>query len=447
MTLGWSILLWAGIIWLVPLMYFLEKNECKPKKNIVVGVTLPYEGVDDPAVVAALDKFRRELKLVCWGALAVVIPCLFLPSFGVAMTAWLCWIVAVCFAFLVPYARCNRALRLVKAERGWRRPDGPQAVADLRAAAAELRWLSPWWFLPPFLLSLIPLALERELWWLWALNAALIPVFYGCYRFLYRNRAEVVDGDSGRTLALTRIRRYNWGKCWLILAWATGLFNLGLWLTLGYTWILMAVTLAYGLVVCGAVIRIELRVRRLQETLGNSPGGCVDEDDRWIWGLLYYNPSDRRMLVNARVGINATVNLARRPAQVLFGLALALLLACPLFGVWLIRLERAPVELAVTETGLTASHFSSEWSLSRAEIQSAELLDELPPLSRVAGTGLDSALTGTFRSEPWGRFTCCIDPRTGPWLLVTARDGTIYLFGASEPGGTEAVWAALEIGK
>lgn len=358
MTLGWSILLWAGSVWLVPLMYFLEKNDCKPKKNIVVGVTLPYGGERDPAAVAALDRFKRELNYTCWVLLAAVIPCLFLPSFGVAMTAWLCWIVAVCFAFLVPYARCNRALRLVKAERGWRRPDGPQAVADLRAAAAELRWLSPWWFLPPFLLSLIPLALERELWWLWALDAALIPVFYGCYRFLYRNRAEVVDGDSGRTLALTRIRRYNWGKCWLILAWATGLFNLGLWLTLGYTWLLMAVTLAYGLVVCGAVIRIELRVRRLQEKLGNSPDGCVDEDDRWIWGLLYYNPSDRRMLVNARVGINSTLNLARRPAQVFLGLGLALLLACPLFGVWLIRLERAPVEVAVTEAELVGSQLS-----------------------------------------------------------------------------------------
>lgn len=93
------------------------------------------------------------------------------------------------------------------------------------------------------------------------------------------------------------------------------------------------------------------------------------------------------------------------------------------------------------------SHAGQTWRLNRADIQSAELLDELPPLSRVAGTGMDSALTGTFRSEPWGRFTCCIDPRTGPWLLVTARDGTIYLFGTSEPGGTEAVWAALEIDK
>ena len=316
-------------------------------------------------------------------------------------------------------------------------------VTDLTAAAAELRWLSPWWFLPPLLIGLVPLLFDRELWWLWASLTAMIPISYACYRYLYRSRAEVVDEDSGRTLALTRIRRYNWGKCWLILAWATGLFGIGLWAALDHPWLSIAVISAYGLIVCAAVIRIEFRVRKLQEKLGNSQGQYVDEDDQWIWGFLYYAPNDRRMLVNDRVGMNVTFNLARRPAQVIMALILAIVLACPLFGVWLIRMERAPVELEMTQTELVASHLSGEWRVALEDIQEVQLLDTRPPLQRVAGTGMDNALTGTFRNDQWGRLTCCIDPRMGPWLLIAGKDGRIYLFGSSAQGEAERISAAL----
>ena len=445
MTIGWTLFLWAAALPVLPILYFAQKNACKPKKNIIVGVTLPYEAQSDPSVLALLERYKRELRLTAWGFLAAVVPSLFIRSFGVFMTFWFIWTILLCVIFFIPYIRCNTALRRLKEERGWKRDDAPQVVTDLKAAAEEMRWISPLWFLPPFLLSLVPLCFDRDLWWLWILDAALIPIFYLCYRRLYRNRAEVVDNDTGRTLALTRIRRYNWGKCWLILAWATGAFNVGLWLTLEHIWLLMAVILAYSLVGCISVVGIEFRVRRLQEKLTEGSGQAyyVDEDDRWIWGMLYYNPNDVRMMVNDRVGMNTSLNLARRPAQVIMGLCLALLLACPLFGVWIIGEERAPVELELTETELTGSHYGRHWSVALADIQSAELLEELPQLRRVSGTGMNSVMTGAYRSDEWGRFICCIDPRTGPWLLVTQVDGDIYLFGSSTEGETEKILSEL----
>ena len=42
------------------------------------------------------------------------------------------------------------------------------------------------------------------------------------------------------------------------------------------------------------------------------------------------------------MGVGTTANLARRPAQVIMGLVLLLLLACPLMGVWIMGMERAP---------------------------------------------------------------------------------------------------------
>lgn len=446
MTVFWSIIAWAVMLPVLPIVYFMQKNECKPKKNIIVGVTLPYEAQGDEEVLALLERYRRELKRMCWVMLAAVIPGLFFRSVGLFMTYYVTWAVALCAVFAVPYIRCNKSLRQLKEKRGWRRSEeAPQVVTDLKAAAEELRWLSPWWFLPPFAISLVPLFFDRTLWWLWGLDAVIVPASYLCYRYLYRNRAEVVDGDSQRTMALTRIRRYNWGKCWLIVAWATGLFNVGMWLTLENIWLCMAVILVYALVVCVSVIGIEFRVRRLQEKLteNSGQGYYVDEDDRWIWGMIYYNPNDARLTINNRTGVGTTINLARRSGQILMGLGLALLLACPLAGVWMMGMERAPVELAVTETELVGSHYGGKWSVALEDIAEVEVLKERPPLRRVAGTGMESALTGQFNADGWGRVTVCIDPRTGPWLLVTAEDGKLFLFGASEEGAAEEIAAKL----
>lgn len=446
MTLFWKLIMWAGIIWLLPLLNAYFKSECKPKKNIIAGVTLPYSAQDDAAVLALLARYKKDLKLTCWIMLAAAVPSLLLQGFGAFMTYWLTWTIFMCLSFYVPYVRCNKALRKLKEDRGWRRAEeAPQVVTDLKAAAEEMRWLSPWWFLPPFVISLVPLFFERTVWWLWGLDAVIVPVSYLCYRYLYRNRAEVVDEDSERTLALTRIRRYNWGKCWLIVAWATGLFNVGMWLTLENIWLCMAVILVYGLVVCVSVIGIEFRVRRLQEKLteNSGQGYYVDEDDRWIWGMIYYNPNDARLTINNRTGVGTTINLARRSGQILMGVGLALLLACPLIGVWMIGMERAPVELEVTGTEIIGSHYGGEWSVALEDIKEVRVLKERPPLRRVAGTGMESALTGQFNADGWGRVTVCIDPRTGPWLLVTAEDGKLFLFGASEEGAVEEIAAKL----
>ena len=318
-------------------------------------------------------------------------------------------------------------------------------VTDLQAAAEEIRWLSPWWFLPPFLIALIPLFFEPDVWWAWTVCAVMVPVFYLCYRWLYRNRAEVVDADSQRTMALTRIRRYNWGKFWLVMAWATGIFNALLWLTLNHVWLCMGVCLLYGLITVAEAVSIELRVRRLQEklTADSGRGYYVDDDDRWLWGAFYYNPDDCRVIVNARTGINATFNLAKRPGQIIALFLAAMMLALPLVGVWEMRMERAPVELEVTETELVGSYFGGEWSVTLEDIAEIQVLPERPKLRRVAGTGMENALTGQFSAEDWGRVTVCIDPRTGPWLLVTAEDGTLYLFGASEEGAAAEIAEAI----
>ena len=164
----------------------------------------------------------------------------------------------------------------------------------------------------------------------------------------------------------------------------------------------------------------------------------VDEDEQWIWGLFYCNPNDRRLVVNDRVGGNTSVNLARPAGKILMGVVAALLICLPLLGVWLVEEERAPVELALTDEALIASHGGDRYEISRDEITGVELLSQMPSgLIRVAGTAMDTVRKGQYAAAGYTSLTLCLDPREGPWLLVTTQEGKHYLFGA--PGVTETV--------
>ena len=319
-------------------------------------------------------------------------------------------------------------------------------MSDLAAAAIPMKWISPWWFLPPLALSLVPLLLDREMWVLWVADAVLVALCYVGYRWLFRLRSEVVDENTDLTVALTRLRRYNWGKTWLWIAWATGFFNLGLCLTLEWFWGAMAVTLVYCVVVVVAAIGIEFRVRRAQERLTADSGKefYVDEDDCWIWGMFYYNPHDKRLVVNNRTGVNTTFNMAKRGAQIFMGATLLILLALPLVGVWMMYEEAIPVELRVTEEAVVARHSGTEYDVPLEDIESAQLLEEIPASSRVAGTAMESVSKGRYKNGEWGRFTCCLDPRTGPWLLLRTTEGEIWLFGASDSADTQSAYQAVE---
>lgn len=439
-----NLILWGSVIWIPALLYVILKNEARHKKNIAVGVTLPPAAWEDEEVKAILARYRRALGWTCLGVTLAALPFLWCKSLGVSVTAMCLWLDVCLVAPYVPYWRCNRRLRACKKARGWKKQQ-PGTVVNLTQAAQTVRWLSPWCFAAPLAVALVPLALDRQpwIWAVYAVDAAMVLLSWGGYRWLYRNRAETVDADPLRTEALTRVRRAAWGRCWLWTAWSMAALNLCLWLLQSRPLAMMAAIVAVSFVLVVAVIGVELRTRRLQETLTADCTGplVVDEDEHWIGGILYYNPQDKRLVINDRTGMNSSFNLARPAGRIIMGFCVLLLLAMPLLGVWVWQEETSPVTLTCTDTALVASHAGSRWEIPLDEIQEWERLDEKPGISRIAGTGMDSVQKGTYASK-WGNITVCLDPRTGPWLLVVTEEKT-YLLGSSTAGDADRVCAAL----
>lgn len=444
--LALRILIWACIIWLPGVMYLMLRNETKFKKNLAVGVTIPYEGRSDQSVLALLARFKRQIGWVSLTMAALGTALMLLPvGLGTSLMLWGLWADLCIVAEYLPYVSCNRALKRLKAERGWRRAREGTVAVDLGAAAQPERRLSPLHFLPPLALALLPAAAEclggsRVAGAVLALNGLCVVVFYAIYRWA-RRQAELTGEDTDLNAALTRLRRRAWLRFWLWGAWFMGLFSPAMWLCMYRVvpGLIAIAVLSAGLLL--VLLRLELGLRRRQERLtrDSGKGFYPDADDQWIGGVLYCNPQDRHLLVNDRVGMGMTVNLARRGGQVVMGVVAVLLLCLPLMGVPVMLDEHGTVSLSVEEGAVTAAHGGSRYEIAMGEIARAELLGELPAgLRRVAGTAMDSVYKGRWRCDRYGELTLCLDPREGPYLLLELENGRRYLLGA--PGETRAVW-------
>ena len=439
-----NLILWGCVIWMPAFIYVILHNETKFKKNISLGVTLPQEAQSDEAVLAILSSFKKHLAIACVLITLVAFPCALISKMGIAMTVWTIWLLAGMVVPYIPYVLHHKKLKQLKADRGWVKTSGAVRVADLSGIAIKDSWLSPKVFLLPFAVALLPAFFDKSAALIYIISAATVIFSWVAYRYLYRNKAELVDNNVEVTEALTRIRRRSWGLVWVMMAWFMALISLIFWLAPNNDSIILAVILFLSAAFTIAVLYVELHTRKLQETLTVQSGTdfYVDEDDYWIWGQFYYNPNDNRLLINNRTGVNTTVNLAKRSGQI-FMLATVLMLAClPFFGVWMDRLETTPVGLEITAETVISTHTKVQYEVPIEDITYLEYVAEKPKLKRTMGTGMDSVLKGKF-GTPWGSSNVCLDPRTTPFIYLETEDGKRYLFGSSDAAETEAVYQQL----
>ncbi len=440
-----ALIMWGMTILVPVLLCVMNVNETRFKKNIAVGVTFPLKGRADPEVLGLLKGFKREQIALCLVMLALGAGCAALTWPALRFLPYFLWIDLVIVVPFVSYARWNGKLRALKKAKGWTVP--AVRAASVTAAAAPVKRPGPWWFIAAAAVAAIPAALDREQWFVYLLDGA---VALGCWagdRYLYRNRAETVDENDAVTQALTRVRRRAWDRVWVLCAWTMAAVSVGIWLSSAVfpgSGAVICVTVALALAVCAVAIVLEFRVRRVQErlTAESGEGFYVDEDEKWIWGQLYYDPNDRRTIVNNRIGANSTVNLARPGGKAFIALALALLfVAMPAMGLWLDNMAGGPRPLKVEDGALVAASPAGRYELPLEEIDEAALIYALPDITaRTWGVGMDGLLQGKFQTE-WGRANLCLDPREGPWLRVTMADGTLYILGG---GDVEAVYGEIK---
>lgn len=278
--------------------YIMLRNMSKRQKGLLLGVTLPPEADALPEVQAIVKQYRTRLGTLCLVCAALSVPLAFVQETAIALTLWMLFFFAGLALPYLPLLRANAKLKALKKAHGWQ-GSGCRMVDTGASAFALPKPIGLWTLLVPLVLCLLPMALPglpRGLMLVCGIDAACVLLLWGLGRWTFRRREDMVTEDSARNQTLLRVRRLYWDRFWRLNLWAMALLNL--FLILGYRSeaAILGLSLGFTVLLLAGSLWIEFSVRRAQAALTADSGVVADEDDAWLGGIFYYNPTDKRFL-------------------------------------------------------------------------------------------------------------------------------------------------------
>ena len=197
-----------------------------------------------------------------------------------------------------------------------------------------------------------------------------------------------------------------------------------IWATLVYT----AAQIGFVLLHMKKNDRIDVCYEEKRE----EPYDAAAEDDAWIGGVIYYNKKDKRTIVSQRIGIGTTTNLATTTGKVLDMIGLVMIVVViPFCCIWVMLEEFTPLQLAVEGEALVAQHLGTAYELPLTDIEEITLIEELPPLRKLSGNGMENIYEGTFRNEG-ERCEVFLNPQNGVFLQIETAEETYYMSAAED---------------
>jgi hypothetical protein len=170
----------------------------------------------------------------------------------------------------------------------------------------------------------------------------------------------------------------------------------------------------------------------------------VDDDKYWIKGY-YYNPFDKRTMIEKRVGFGTTLNMATKGSKI-FNICIIGFITVVLGGVFLLllSLDFTTFQLSVhnDKVDIKASMYSYEFNIS--DIEDISLIESLPKKGiRTNGAATDSYMLGNFNLSGTGKAKVYVYRNNPPYIMIKLHDLTIF-FNTKSETKTNEIYKMLE---
>lgn len=435
------------------IVFFVYKSFCTgenmQKKGVYFGLRAPKDEALRQEFLGLVKEqealFGRRMKRCLLGMFWIPLVTFLIPSMSIGFTIWMLWLIGFLGVMMLPYIRSHQALKL------WKKQHMMEAFVDNCLTeltdAGKVRRVRLVSFLLPVLVSIVTgvyYTLHFQGSYAGAMSfvidtfAAVTVLYYLVALRMDRQKVMVISADSEVNRNFARAKKNLWKNLWLFCAWMNTLFTLvcavllGIGAPVGTT--ILTGSILYSLILLAAVF---VAVKKVQELEGKykekrEEDLLPDDDDHWIWGMLYYNKQDKHAMVEARFGIGTSMNLATPLGKGLEIFAALMILLLPVVCIWMILLEFTPIQLKLENRQLVAEQLNTDYEIPVDEITKLELITELPALSKYSGTAMDRLYKGSFHVTYGSDCQVFLNPENQYFLTFMAEDTLYYMSGAED---------------
>lgn len=439
-----SIIFMVGCYPVLFLMYFLFRNLAN-KNGYCFGATINRELREDKKIKEIDAEYRKELKK--FTIILAVIPFagFFIPYMSIEFTLWMIWILVICFYPMFFYAKANRQVQDVKKERGWSNVS-EVSYTDLKIASVP-RKVKFTAFFPTMLLSAIPVVWSyvqfQEAGYA-AFRLCLITfaictiLFYLIAVLTDRQKMSVICDDSDTNMNFARAKKQIWKNFWLVCAWVNTIF---VWFALGgmyfrhsFIWMMLIGSVVYGVAIIFVVLRLVKKINEVNQKYEKirTVVDAATDDRHWPYGLMYYNPNDKHIMVENRMGTGTAMNMATGTGKTMYVIATLCLLIIPISCIWMIMLDFTPIQTTIVNDTIVCEHLSVEYEIPLEDIESYTVLNDLPEMTKLNGNGMDHVLSGTYEIYREGIFETFLNPQNNLFIKIETADEMYYISGIDD---------------
>ena len=150
--------------------------------------------------------------------------------------------------------------------------------------------------------------------------------------------------------------------------------------------------------------------------------------------MNYYNPYDRNVFVEKRVGIGVTVNMATFAGKVFSFIMLLVIIGVVVLGIKMIPVDFGEIEIHDTGKIIRIEAPLYDEDIKVKDIVSIKMIDKLPNAVKVNGVGTDRISLGAYRVKGYGNSGVYVKRSIRAVLVIELKSGKYVFLNCREIG-------------
>ena len=449
----------------------------KPKKNMFMAVTLPYDVLESDFIKEIQKEYKSLCNKVYIIMLLTAIPCIFPFWIFKNITVYIFYMLIWCLVFsyygIIPFKLMNRKVKAEKSKNNWFVGEKKVVYCDTKTTLLKNSMpISNKYFLIPILIGIIPLIMsiknfssENIVFLVVAiLNLGVILLMFYIAKIFNKNKLKTYSTDSKINFILNKTEKRMVSIYFLINAIVESLIILVFYLIffeyidIEFFNIIIISTVVLSSIVALGFIYIKKKINDLDEELTSKNKNSeiiVDDDDYWIDGIYYYNPNDSSKMVNSRFGYNMTYNMATKHGyfmtkkldKIVLGATFLLMIILMLPS----EFATSSISFNDNSPNISISSFPYSYDLDYNDIESITITNE--PISfklRTNGIATDTKCIGNFKSDKYGKCRVYLyfdgEDNNPKYIVMKLKNNKFdyLIYNTKDDKNTEKVYSKLQ---